>query len=210
MERLREKLKAQQARGVTVAQLREVLKSYGIELGEKTLRKFLQTGAREGRGGGGRGTILRRARLGGGASALRAARSTRPRWRGAPGARCSRFRERRRRQSGEALASPRCAESARLPCCTCSTEACRPLAGRCSVPMVRDRLTFDGPAPGNASLGYRADVARRFREPGAAVQQPGGCAHTRTLPPCGVARRAHRRAGGPEPAVSVRPGLSVR
>ena len=44
MERLREKLKAQHARGVTVAQLREVLKGYGIELGEKTLRKFLETG----------------------------------------------------------------------------------------------------------------------------------------------------------------------
>ena len=44
MERLREKLKAQQARGVTVAQLREVLKGYSIELGEKPLRKFLETG----------------------------------------------------------------------------------------------------------------------------------------------------------------------
>ena len=44
MDRLRDKLKAQQARGVTVAQLREVLKGYGIELGEKTLHKYLETG----------------------------------------------------------------------------------------------------------------------------------------------------------------------
>ena len=44
MERLREKLNAQLARGVTVAQLRELLQGYGIELGEKTLRKDLETG----------------------------------------------------------------------------------------------------------------------------------------------------------------------
>ena len=44
MERLRAKLNAQLARGVTVAQLRELLQGYGIELGEKTLRKYLETG----------------------------------------------------------------------------------------------------------------------------------------------------------------------
>ena len=79
MERLREKLKAQQARGVTVAQLREVLKGYGIELGEKTLRKFLETGElpvkKPVRGKVEAATdgepFLRRPRLGGGASASR-------------------------------------------------------------------------------------------------------------------------------------------
>lgn len=48
--RLRETMLEQKAKGVTVAQMREVLAARGINVGERKLRNFLETGEL-GRGG---------------------------------------------------------------------------------------------------------------------------------------------------------------
>ena len=44
LERLRKRLIEQQAKGVTVAQMNEVLKSGGIDITERSLRTFLDKG----------------------------------------------------------------------------------------------------------------------------------------------------------------------
>ena len=49
LDRLRERMVEQRARGVTVAQMHEVLKARGIELGERSLRAFLDKGELPGR-----------------------------------------------------------------------------------------------------------------------------------------------------------------
>ena len=49
LDRLRERMIEQRARGVTVAQMHEVLKARGIELGERSLRVFLDKGELPGR-----------------------------------------------------------------------------------------------------------------------------------------------------------------
>ena len=49
LDRLRDRLLEQQARGVTVAQMHEVLKARGIEIGERSLKAFLDKGDLPGR-----------------------------------------------------------------------------------------------------------------------------------------------------------------
>ena len=49
LDRLRERMLEQQARGVTVAQMHEVLKARGIEMGERSLKAFLDKGELPGR-----------------------------------------------------------------------------------------------------------------------------------------------------------------
>ena len=49
LDRLRERMIEQRAKGVTVAQMHEVLKARGIELGERSLRAFLDKGELPGR-----------------------------------------------------------------------------------------------------------------------------------------------------------------
>ena len=49
LSRLRKRLAEQQAKGVTVAQMHEVLKSGGIEITERSLRTFLDKGVLPGR-----------------------------------------------------------------------------------------------------------------------------------------------------------------
>ncbi len=49
LDRLRERMLEQRARGVTVAQMHEVLKARGIELGERSLKTFLDKGELSGR-----------------------------------------------------------------------------------------------------------------------------------------------------------------
>ena len=49
LERLRSRLQEQRAKGVTVAQMHEVLKERGIEIGESSLRTFLEKGELPGR-----------------------------------------------------------------------------------------------------------------------------------------------------------------
>ncbi len=49
LDRLRERMLEQRARGVTVAQMQEVLKARGIELGERSLKVFLDKGELPGR-----------------------------------------------------------------------------------------------------------------------------------------------------------------
>ena len=49
LDRLRERMLEQRARGVTVAQMHEVLKARGIELGERSLKAFLDKGELPGR-----------------------------------------------------------------------------------------------------------------------------------------------------------------
>ena len=49
LERLRSRLQEQRAKGVTVAQMHEVLKERGIEIGERSLRTFLEKGELPGR-----------------------------------------------------------------------------------------------------------------------------------------------------------------
>ena len=49
LERLRERMLEQRARGVTVAQMHEVLKARGIEMGERSLKVFLDKGELPGR-----------------------------------------------------------------------------------------------------------------------------------------------------------------
>ena len=49
LDRLRERMLEQRARGVTVAQMHEVLKARGIELGERSLKVFLDKGELPGR-----------------------------------------------------------------------------------------------------------------------------------------------------------------
>ena len=49
LERLRIRLQEQRAKGVTVAQMHEVLKERGIEIGERSLRTFLEKGKLPGR-----------------------------------------------------------------------------------------------------------------------------------------------------------------
>ena len=49
LDRLRERMVEQRAKGVTVAQMHEVLKARGIELGERSLRVFLDKGELPGR-----------------------------------------------------------------------------------------------------------------------------------------------------------------
>ena len=49
LDRLRERLFKQQAKGVTVAQMHEVLKSGGIAITERSLRTFLDKGVLPGR-----------------------------------------------------------------------------------------------------------------------------------------------------------------
>ena len=44
LERLRDRLVAQQQKGVTVAQMRETLATHGIKIGERNLRLYLETG----------------------------------------------------------------------------------------------------------------------------------------------------------------------
>lgn len=50
LDRLRDRLLEQQARGVTVAQMHAVLKARGIEMGERSLKVFLEKGVLPGRG----------------------------------------------------------------------------------------------------------------------------------------------------------------
>ena len=49
LDRLRARLLVQRAKGVTVAQMHEVLKARGIELGERSLKVFLDKGELPGR-----------------------------------------------------------------------------------------------------------------------------------------------------------------
>ena len=49
LDRLRKRLIEQQAKGVTVAQMHEVLKSGGIDITERSLRTFLDKGVLPGR-----------------------------------------------------------------------------------------------------------------------------------------------------------------
>ena len=49
LDRLRKRLVEQQAKGVTVAQMHEVLRSGGIDFTERSLRTFLNKGALPGR-----------------------------------------------------------------------------------------------------------------------------------------------------------------
>ena len=49
LDRLRKRLVKQQAKGVTVAQMHEVLKSGGIDITERSLRTFLDKGVLPGR-----------------------------------------------------------------------------------------------------------------------------------------------------------------
>ena len=49
LDRLRERLLEQRAKGVTVAQMHEVLKVRGIEIGERSLKVFLDKGELPGR-----------------------------------------------------------------------------------------------------------------------------------------------------------------
>ena len=49
LERLRSRLQEQRAKGVTVAQMHEVLKARGIEIGERSLKMFLEKGDLPGR-----------------------------------------------------------------------------------------------------------------------------------------------------------------
>ena len=49
LERLRSRLQEQRAKGVTVAQMHEVLKERGIEIGERSLKTFLEKGELPGR-----------------------------------------------------------------------------------------------------------------------------------------------------------------
>ena len=44
LDRLRERMLEQRAKGVTVAQMHEVLKARGIEIGERSLKTFLDKG----------------------------------------------------------------------------------------------------------------------------------------------------------------------
>ena len=44
LDRLRDRLLEQQAKGVTVAQMHEVLRARGIEIGERSLKLFLEKG----------------------------------------------------------------------------------------------------------------------------------------------------------------------
>ena len=49
LDRLRERMLEQRAKGVTVVQMHEVLKSRGIEIGERSLKAFLDKGELPGR-----------------------------------------------------------------------------------------------------------------------------------------------------------------
>ena len=49
LDRLRERMLEQRAKGVTVPQMHAVLKAQGIELGERSLRAFLDRGELPGR-----------------------------------------------------------------------------------------------------------------------------------------------------------------
>ena len=49
LDRLRERMIEQRSRGVTVAQMHEVLKARGIEMGERSLKTFLDKGELPGR-----------------------------------------------------------------------------------------------------------------------------------------------------------------
>ena len=49
LNRLRDRMVEQRARGVTVAQMHEVLKERGIEIGERSLKAFLDKGELPGR-----------------------------------------------------------------------------------------------------------------------------------------------------------------
>ena len=49
LDRLRERMLEQRAKGVTVAQMHEVLKARGIEIGERSLKTFLDKGELPGR-----------------------------------------------------------------------------------------------------------------------------------------------------------------
>ena len=49
LDRLRERMLEQRSRGVTVAQMHEVLKARGIEMGERSLKVFLDKGELPGR-----------------------------------------------------------------------------------------------------------------------------------------------------------------
>lgn len=49
LDRLRERMLEQRAKGVTVAQMHEVQKARGIELGERSLKVFLDKGELPGR-----------------------------------------------------------------------------------------------------------------------------------------------------------------
>ena len=51
LDRLRERMLEQRSRGVTVAQMHEVLKARGIEIGERSLKTFLDKGELPGRKG---------------------------------------------------------------------------------------------------------------------------------------------------------------
>ena len=49
LDRLRERMLEQRSKGVTVAQIHEVLKARGIEIGERSLKAFLDKGELPGR-----------------------------------------------------------------------------------------------------------------------------------------------------------------
>ena len=49
LDRLRERMLEQRAKGVTVAQMHEVLKVRGVEIGERSLKAFLDKGELPGR-----------------------------------------------------------------------------------------------------------------------------------------------------------------
>ena len=49
LDRLRDRMVEQRAKGVTVAQMHEVLKARGIEIGERSLKTFLDKGELPGR-----------------------------------------------------------------------------------------------------------------------------------------------------------------
>ena len=49
LDRLRERMLEQRAKGTTVAQMHEVLKARGIEIGERGLKTFLDKGGLPGR-----------------------------------------------------------------------------------------------------------------------------------------------------------------
>ena len=49
LDRLRERMLEQRAKGVTVAQMHEVLKARGIDMGERSLKVFLDKGELPGR-----------------------------------------------------------------------------------------------------------------------------------------------------------------
>ena len=49
LDRLRERMLEQRAKGVTVAQMHEVLKMRGVEIGERSLKAFLDKGEFPGR-----------------------------------------------------------------------------------------------------------------------------------------------------------------